>query len=478
MFSDILKLSRHTLIYGAGHILARLVTFLLLPLYTNVFTRSDYGVISLAYTFIGFMIVILHYGMDSSLMKYYSPANEKERKQYLSTAYLSYLVTTGIFVLIFNLFRQPLSSILLGSNYPNFITIISLILAFDLFWFIPTLLLRVEEKPTHYISISFINVLLSFFLNLLFVLKLEFGILGVLLSNLITSITLFLITLPYVLKRIQLQAISRERWGKMIRFGIPFLPSGIFAMIMELADRYILKYMTDMETVGLYSAGYKLGMLMLLLVMGFNMGWQPFFLKTKKGEDRKKLFARITTYVLAVMGFVWVLLIIWIENIVQLNIGGITLYGSKYWESIVFVPWVALGYFFFATYSLQLPGVFLVEKTKWVAVVRAIGAGMNVGLNIILIHYIGAIGAAIATCLSFFGMSVALYIINKKIYPMQYEWLRLFKIIVFMGVVFFVLLVYDLSMIEKLFLSASYPAGLLLTGFLNQGERQRIFKSS
>lgn len=236
--------------------------------------------------------------------------------------------------------------------------------------------------------------------------------------------------------------------------------------------------MTDMETVGLYSAGYKLGMLMLLLVMGFNMGWQPFFLKTKKGEDRKKLFARITTYVLAVMGFVWVLLIIWIENIVQLNIGGITLYGSKYWESIVFVPWVALGYFFFATYSLQLPGVFLVEKTKWVAVVRAIGAGMNVGLNIILIHYIGAIGAAIATCLSFFGMSVALYIINKKIYPMQYEWLRLFKIIVFMGVVFFVLLVYDLSMIEKLFLSASYPAGLLLTGFLNQGERQRIFKSS
>jgi len=219
-------------------------------------------------------------------------------------------------------------------------------------------------------------------------------------------------------------------------------------------------------------------MLMLLLVMGFNMGWQPFFLKTKKGEDRKKLFTQITTYVLATVGFVWVLLIIWIENIVQLNIGGTTLFGHKYWESIVFVPWVALGYFFFASYSLQLPGVFLTERTKWIATVRAIGAGMNIGLNIILIHYIGAIGAAIATCLSFLGMSVALYIINKKIYPMHYEWLRLFRIIVFMGVAFFVLHFYDLSMIGKLILSVSYPTGLFLTGFLNQGERQRIFKTS
>ncbi len=478
MFSGIVKLSRHTLIYGAGHILARLVTFLLLPLYTNVFTRSDYGVISLAYTFIGFMIVILHYGLDSSLMKYYSPEGEEERKKYLSSAYVSYVITTAVFVLFFNLFRQPLSNIILGGNYPNFISIISLILAFDLLWFIPMLILRVEEKPTHYISISFVNVILSFSLNLLFVLKLEFGIFGVLLSNLITSIFLFLVTFPYVLKRIQLSSVSIMRWKKMIRFGLPFLPSGIFAMIMELADRYILKYMTDMETVGLYSAGYKLGMLMLLLVMGFNMGWQPFFLKTKSGEDRKTLFARITTYVLTVMGFVWVLLIIWIENIVQLNLGGITLYGSKYWESIVFVPWVALGYFFFAAYSLQLPGVFLTEKTKWVAIVRAIGAGMNIGLNIILIHYIGAIGAAIATCLSFLVMSLALYTINQRIYPIHYEWSRLLRIILFMVVVFFVLHTYDLSTIEKLILSVSYPVGLFFTGFLNQGERQRIFKTS
>ena len=52
-------------------------------------------------------------------------------------------------------------------------------------------------------------------------------------------------------------------------------------MAMEVADRYILKLLTDLETVGIYNAGYKIGVLMLLVVNGFNMGWQPYFLEKK-----------------------------------------------------------------------------------------------------------------------------------------------------------------------------------------------------
>ena len=471
-------LVRQSFIYGFGHILARLVTFLLLPLYTNILSQTEFGVISLIYTFLGFMTVILHYGLDASLLKYYVSAEHEEKTAILSNAYLSFVLTSFLFSAGLILFRYQVSSFLFGETLPNIVMMVAVILFFDVLWAIHGLILRAEEKSVAFVSMSLFNVCLTLGLNIYFVVYLHEGVMGVVKSNLIMSVFLFVCTFPVIFSHISFHTLSKAKWKKMIRFGIPFLPSGIFAMIMELADRYILKYMTDMETVGLYSAGYKLGMLMLLLVMGFNMGWQPFFLKTKKGEDRKKLFTQITTYVLATVGFVWVLLIIWIENIVQLNIGGTTLFGHKYWESIVFVPWVALGYFFFASYSLQLPGVFLTERTKWIATVRAIGAGMNIGLNIILIHYIGAIGAAIATCLSFLGMSVALYIINKKIYPMHYEWLRLFRIIVFMGVAFFVLHAYDLSMIGKLILSVSYPTGLFLTGFLNQGERQRIFKTS
>ena len=64
-----------------------------------------------------------------------------------------------------------------------------------------------------------------------------------------------------------------------IRGSVP--SAGLFAMLMEVADRYILKILTNLETVGIYSAGYKVGVLMLLIANAFNMGWQPYFLGKK-----------------------------------------------------------------------------------------------------------------------------------------------------------------------------------------------------
>ena len=77
---SIKSLGKQSLIYGLGHVVARSVTFLLLPLYTNVFSLEDYGIISLIYAFLGFMNVILHYGLDASLLKYYIPAKSEEKK--------------------------------------------------------------------------------------------------------------------------------------------------------------------------------------------------------------------------------------------------------------------------------------------------------------------------------------------------------------------------------------------------------------
>ena len=73
-------LGKQTLIYGFGHVLARLITFLLLPLYTHTFTKEDYGAISLAYAFIGFAVILYRYGMDTALMKFSIQKKGKEKE--------------------------------------------------------------------------------------------------------------------------------------------------------------------------------------------------------------------------------------------------------------------------------------------------------------------------------------------------------------------------------------------------------------
>lgn len=454
-------LGKQSLIYGAGHVAARGVTFLLLPLYTNVFSLEDYGIISLIYTFLGFMSVILHYGLDASLLKHYVPAGREDRKTILSNAYFSFILTTTLFFIILVVFRNGISEILFGSSLSNITTMVAGILFFDVLWSIHVLLLRAEGRPIYFNIISILNVLLTLILNILFVVQLKLGIYGVLLGNLIASGCIFFITLPIILKRSSIKSLSLKYWKKMMKFGVPFLPAGIFSMILELSDRYILRYLTDIETVGLYNAGYKLGLLILLIVMGFNMAWQPYFLK-KKMEERKYI-ADVTTLFLAVLGFLWILLLLWSETMVKMKFGDFSFFGEQYWEAASIVPIIGLAYVFHAGYLIQLPGVYLLEKTGWIPWVRGLGALSNIILNFLFIPEYGITGAASATCLSFMLMVVIFYFINRSIFPILYQWRKLGIIIFTIGVIVLFHFNFVLVSNEKIVVCVFYPIILTLT---------------
>ena len=458
---SIKSLGSQSLIYGAGHVAARGVTFLLLPIYTNIFSLEDYGIISLIYTFLGFMNVVLHYGLDASLLKHYMPADSEERKTILSNAYGSFLITTILFSLLLIIFRNNVSGLLFGINLPNITLLVVGILFFDVLWSIHVLILRAEERPVYFSIISFLNVLSTLALNILFVIYLELGIYGVLLSNLITSGVIFLITFPIILKRSSIKSLSLKYWKKMMKFGVPFLPAGIFSMILELSDRYILRYLTDIETVGLYNAGYKLGLLILLIVMGFNMAWQPYFLK-KKGEERKYI-ADVTTLVFAVLGFSWILLLLWSDTMVKMKFGDFSFFGEQYWEATSIVPIIGLAYVFHAGYLIQLPGVYLLGKTGWIPLVRGLGALSNIILNFLFIPEYGIVGAASATCLSFMLMAVIFYFINRSVFPILYQWRKLGIIIFTIGVIIIFHFNFVLVSSEKIVVCVFYPIILTLT---------------
>ena len=477
MQKEIINLSKNTLIYGLGHILARIVTFLLLPLYTNIFTPDEYGIISLAYVIMGFMSVVMHYGLDAALMKRYVQSDLIEKTIYFSSAWVSFFITSISFGVIITLLRRVLSPILLGTNDDRLILLVGWIIALDVMWSIPQLIFRAEEKPLAYIAFSLTNVIGSLILNILFVIQFKMGVYGVLLSNFIISAILFISTIPFIYSRINFKKASIFSWKKMMKFGLPLLPSGIFAMMMELADRYILKEMTNLYTVGIYSSGYKLGMLMMLIVMGFNMAWQPFFLKIGGDDKYKPLYARINSYVFALLGFIWIILLLWVDNIVRMKFGSISLFGEQYWTSTLIVPWISLGYVFYGLYLLQLPGVFHQEKSLWIAISRAIGAISNIIFNIYLIPKYGGQGAAIATCISFIIMFIIMFIINIRLFPISYEWGRIIRIIFTMGIIFMLYSISSHDYTNKYFLTLYYPMALVLTGFLYKSEISIIKKT-
>ncbi|MDP7036674.1 MAG: oligosaccharide flippase family protein [Candidatus Marinimicrobia bacterium] len=433
---SIQALGKQSLIYGFGHILTRLITFFLLPLYTHMFTPEEYGVVSLVYAFMGLALILYRYGMDSALMKYAVQKESQERGEYISTIYGLQVISGVIFSCILFFSKNIIAKTVLGVDQPEWIAVLSGVLLLDALWNLPVLLLRTEEKPVSFIAFNLINVLSTMGFNIFFVVILKMGILGVLIANLGASSIMFILSLPIIMKRVSFSSIQPVTLKIVLKFSIPFLPAGIFTMIMELGNRYLLFWMAGTQEVGLYSAGYKLGIFGLVVVMGFNMGWTPYFLKRGKEVNAKKDFSQIATFFLGLLGFVIVAVSLWVPEIMRFPIGTGTLIGKQFWsaENVIFC--ILFAYFFFGTYVIQLPGIFMREITNWIPIFRAIGATVNIALNILLIPRYGVIGSAWATVFAFLFMSLSVFIRSHKIYPVPYNWFACLYPAIFMGIVF------------------------------------------
>ena len=471
---SIKALGKQSLIYGIGHVMARLITFLLLPLYTHTFTQVEYGALSLAYAFMGFALIIYRYGMDTALMKYSVQKSGQNRKKYITIIIGVQAITGIVFTLLLYLSRNITAVYVLGINRPDWMIYLSVILFFDSMWNLPMLILRSEERAGPFIIFSLLNVILTMVLNILFVVYWDSGIEGVFKANVIASSSVFFFSLPIILNRIKFSLFEKEAFMKIMRFALPFLPAGIFTMIMELSDRYLLEFYLGTAEVGLYSAGKKMGMLGLTVVMGFNMGWTPYFLKRGKQKGARIEFSKITTLFLGIMGYVTVLVSIWIPNIMRFSIGGSTLIGSEFWACEQVVSTILIGYFFFATYVIQLPGVYMKEITSWVPIFRIIGASSLILSSVFFIPTFGFLGAAYSVVLAFIFMSMSIYFKTNKIYPIAYNWRGILYPIFFLIIIQF----HIDDLITRAFISLLYPA-LWYVVAINKEEKtglKRLFK--
>ena len=430
---SIRALGKQSLIYGIGHMMARLITFLLLPLYTHSFTQEEYGALSLAYAFMGFALILYRYGMDTALMKYSVQTSGQERTKHITVIIISQLITSIIFTAILYVSRFTIANLVLGIDRPDWMAFLAVILFLDSLWNLPLLILRSEEKAVPFIGFSLLNVVTTMVLNILFVVHWGYGIEGVFKANILASGIVFILSLPIVIQRIQLHAFNKKVFNKILHFALPFLPAGLFTMVMELSDRYLLEWLLGTADVGLYSAGKKMGMLGLTVVMGFNMGWTPYFLKRGKEEGAKIEFAKIATLFLGIMGYISVLVSVWVPEIMRLSVAGKTLIGPEFWDCEPVVSTILLGYFFFGTYVLQLPGVYMKEITNWVPIFRIMGAGTLIVSSMYLIPSFGLIGAAYGVVLAFIAMSSAIYFKTHSLYPVRYNWRGIVFPVVFLA---------------------------------------------
>ncbi|MBI1807867.1 MAG: polysaccharide biosynthesis C-terminal domain-containing protein [Ignavibacteria bacterium] len=435
MFQHLKRLGTETAIYGISTIVGRFLNFLLVPFYTNVLAPGEYGIVAYIYSIIAFVTVIYSYGMESAYFKYSSTLEIGTPKQNFSTPFFSLLGSSIVFSLIITLLTSPLAQMLnISSHYETIVIYAGWILAFDAMAIIPFAMLRMAHKPNVFAAIKFINIVINVGLNIVLLVVMRIGIVGVFISGLVASVVTFLVLLPSIFRHLT-KEFSTPLWKALLKFGLPYVPAGLASMVVQVIDRPILRALTNDATVGVYQANYRLGIFMMLVVSMYDYAWRPFYFSVVKEPNAKEIFARVLTYFLLFMSGIFLALTLFVENLVNISIFGKHLIHPSYWSGLNIVPIVLLGYMFLGISTNLSAGMYIQKKTQYAPAITFIGALVNIVANYILIPSMGMLGAAWATLLAYFAMAVTLYFVVQSFYPVQYEFSRMIKILAAVAVV-------------------------------------------
>jgi len=475
MFENIKRLTTHSAVYGISTILGRALSFLLLPLYTHYLSQEAYGVVSLVLAYMGIMTIISTYGVDAAFLRYYILAGSEEEKRHIfNTGFWSILLMAAIILMSSAAFASPLAYWLLDSaSYGYVIMLMAGILLFDDLAIIPFLLLRAEERSKLYVLLKVFNVIVNFAATYWLVVKLGRGVNGVFEANLISSALTFLTLLPVSLRHLR-PTMRRAVYLDLLKFGLPYLPSTLAVFLVDVVDRFVLKQLTDLNTVGLYSAGCKLGMIMNLLIAAFRFAWHPFFLSTSKEPNAKAIFSRIFTLFIFVCALSFLSVSLFIDEIVRFRVGAVTFFDADYWNSTSVVPAILLAYIFFGAYVNFVIGIYLEKKTYYLPFITGLAAVVKVAATYALVPLLGMNGAALGTMLAYLSMAMALYVVAQRLYYITYEWTRLVKLVLITAAVFILGYWIWPAPWQKAALLLAFPIILFSLDFFEKGELRRL----
>ncbi len=481
MLDKIKELTKDTAIYGISTIVGRFLGFLLVPFYTNVINTNDFGIYSNVYAYLAFLNIVFIYGMDAAFMKYSSLAGSSQKKKTFSTAYLFVFLTTIVLAFILYLLRNSLTFIMeIPNQYTKLLYYVIFILVFDTLALVPFANLRLERKAGKFTSVKLANILINLALNFILVLKYHLGIEAIFIANLIASAFTFVLLIPEILRKLSFR-IDKNLLKIMLKFGIPYLPASLAAMVVQVIDRPVVLAMTNPSTLGIYQANYKLGIFMMLFVSMFQYAWQPFFLNNAKEKNAKEIFSKILTLFLLVSSLVWIVLTLFVEDFARFQfLPGKSIIGKEYLSGITIVPIVLLGYLFNGIYYNFQAGIYIEEKTKYFPYVTGAGALINVVVNVLLIPILGIMGAALATLASYLVMAAGLYLFSQKYYRINYEYGKVIKILslIFLTGIIYYYLYYQvgLNILMKLAILFLFIAAIVLLKVIEKREIVRLGK--
>ncbi len=458
MLDKIKYLAKHSFIYSISNLATKASGVILLPIYSTFFSVSEFGILGILEVTISIFTELLNFGLGQSLVMLTNHSEYESKKS--SIFYTLSIVSIFIIILFIavgevtvpylsKLFQNP-------SEFYFYLRLAVYIISLRVLNIFFSNKLRADEKSIWFTASSLTKLALTLGFIIYFVAYRKLGISGVLYSYILSEAVLFLILLPPMVRSMT-SRFERNIIRVAISFGFPMIFTSVAMLILNVSDRYILKYFTNYKELGLYDLGYRVsGVVNMFVIMPFNLALMPFAYKIYKQEGDKRYFSKLLTYL--------TLLLVWISLALSLfssNIIKIFALNPEYWDAAKVIPIIVFSYIFFGMRIVVTLGMLLTKNTKALALITLFASLLNIVLNIIFIPLWGMMAAAYSTLVSFIFLYWLSYIISQKYYSIPYENMKVF-ITVLIGAVLYIIsltinLNYFLDIIVKLILMLVFP---------------------
>ena len=422
--SKLKRLAGETVLYGLGSMLPRFLNFLLVRLHTDVFYPEEYGIISKVLAYVAVFNVLFTFGMETAYFRYATKegASEKRIFDIAQTVVISISLLISVFLI---LAAKPIAGALDIAGNEILIIWFVAIMFIDAVVAIPFARLRLQKKPLLFAMGKIINVVLLVGLNIYF-LKVAYnpsvGIGYVVLANLIANAFFLLFFFRTLLA--WRPAFDKAISPVMLQYAYPIMITGLAGVTSDTFSRQTLDWWLPPDfyagqspkyALGIFSACFKLAVLMSLAIQAFRYAAEPFFFSNASDKQSPALFARVNHY------FVIVCCILLLGVGINLDILKYFLGDSTYWQGLPIVPILLLGYLFNGVYYNLTVWFKITDRTYFATIITIAGAIITIAANYILIPLAGFIGSSVATLLCYFSMTTLCYILGQKYYPIPYN---------------------------------------------------------
>jgi len=472
LINDIKNTIKQSAIYGLSRIGIRAISFILIPIYTTVFTADSIANINLLESFWQYIFTIVLFGAEAAIINFCAKESDVTRRKRLLFNFFSILVFNSILCIsIAKILSVELSTLVLNeSAYGNVIFYCFLISVFEALLIIPLTIARLNEKPALYTIIVLCNLVLNISLQIYFIFFLKYNFEYVFLAKFIAPAFTLLICIPYITQHLRIN-FDTSALKDIFKYSFPLMIAMVLSLLLNSIDRFILVDFVSKQQVAIYTVAYSIGSVTNAFILSpYTLAMNVIFWKKLGDNNFGRFMTKSSTYLFFSMIFSALLISFFIQYVIKIFVRN-----PELWFASNIIPVILFANCFVALFLFPTLDFYFKKKTNTILLIIILSLILSVVLNVIFIRHYGIYAAAVITVLSYlFMFAIGLYF-SRKIRLTKYEPKKLIILSIL-----FITFVYSsswmniqnlyLDIIIKVFLIFLYLFFLYLFGFFEKIE--------